>query len=404
MLKAPFFQNNRTSLVEKTASDSLIVITANGLMQRSADTAFTFRQESNFFYLTGINEPNVILVIDPKKQEEYLILPKRTQVEEYFGGSIDEQEMKNISGIEKIYRHQEGWGVLKHTLSNHKKIKTLLAPPIQFTRQDRIFSSPARRLLIQKLRRLSKLPIEGLHDELTALRRIKQPAELKIIKNAIEVTKAGFERVRAEIKAGKYEYEVEALFDYEFKVRQSQHGYVPPIVAAGSNAATLHYAKGKSQIKAGDFVLIDIGAEVNCYTADITRTYCAGKQTNRQNDIYQSVKTVHAKAQQLLKDGLDWREYIIAVDHAIGEELIKLKLITLNSRDRVRPYFPHGISHSLGLDVHDICDYKIIEENMVITVEPGIYIPEEGIGVRIEDDVLITKNGFVNLSDHISYD
>lgn len=403
MLNTAFFQGNRNSLIKLVGEKQLLVITANGLMQRSTDTAYSFRQDSNFFYLTGVQEPNLVLVIDTSSGEAFFILPKQTEVERYFGGTTEVGLIRQQSGVDILYESAEGWNRLRSLLANHLSIKTMLAPPTQFTRQERMFSSPARRLLIQKLRRVSRLPIEGLQTEFMNLRQIKQAPEIAAIQRATEVTKHGFITAKAGLQADRYEYEIEALFDYEFKRRQANHGYAPPIIASGKNATALHYGKASSQIQSNSFVLMDVGAELDCYSADITRTYSVGQLSRRQKDVYQAVETVHQYAQSLLKPGLLWRDYVLAVDNKMGTEMLRLRLITQNTRSQIRPFFPHGISHSLGLDIHDICDYKIIQENMVITIEPGIYIPNEGIGVRIEDDILLTKSGSKNLSASIPY-
>jgi len=405
MLDATFFSNNRQSLVRLLRADGLIVLTANGLMQRNNDSAFAFRQESNFFYLTGLEEANIILVIDASSGDEFLILPQLTDVERFFGGAPDNTALTKLSGVATIYEQKEGWSRLVALTQKRKKIYSLLAPPIQFTRQERMFTSPARRLLIQKLRRHSKLPIEGLHTELTMLRSVKQESEIKVLRDAIATTKAGIEFVHANLQAGKFEYEIEAELDYQFKKRNSKHGYAPPIVASGVHTTILHYQKNDAQLQPQDLLLMDVGAESQNYTADISRTYpVSGTFTSRQKDVYTAVERVRIGAISLLKPGVVWRDYVAAVDNLMGEALLELQLITTNTREQVRTYFPHSIGHSLGLDAHDPCDYsKSIQENMVFAIEPGIYIPTEGFGVRIEDNLVITKKGADNLSKGIQY-
>lgn len=405
MLKADFFTGNRKRLVNLLESNSLIVVAANGLMQRNADSAFTFRQDSNFFYLTGIEEPNTLLVIDTQSGEEYIILPAQTEVERYFGGNIDCDKVAKSSGIQQIYQYNLGWEKLKELQKRRKKIYSLQAPPVQFTRQERLFASPARRLLIQKLRRISRLPIEFINEQLATLRVSKQSEEVAVLNQAIDITRQGFERVREVAASGVFEYELEAEFDYIFKQQNAHHGYVPPIIASGNNATILHYNQNQAQLVANDLLLMDVGAECHNYSADISRTYKVnGKLAARERLIYTAVESVHHQAIELLKPGLSWKDYSLEIDRRMGEELLKLKLITMNTREQVRKFFPHAISHSLGLDVHDVCDYtKPLVENMVITVEPGIYLPAEGIGIRIEDDILITTTGAVNLSADIPY-
>lgn len=405
MFDSKFFQNNRVRLQRMLDGDGLVIMTANGLMQRSGDTTYPFRQDSNFFYLTGVEEPNVVLVIDAKSGEEFLILPKQTEVERFFGGAINRDKIAKISGITTIYSHNEGWNQYKELQQSRSKIYTLLAPPVQFTRQERLFTSPARRLLLQKIKRISKAPILPLHEEMIKLRSIKQLPEIEAIKAAIKITGEGIAAVRSKVKQGVYEYELEAELDYVFKKRNSRHGFMPPIIAAGKNTTVLHYQEGQAKVQPNDLVLLDVGAEVQNYSADISRTYkVGGKMTAREKAVYSAAEAVYHLAIGLLKDGVSWRDFIIKVDSIMGEELIKLGLITVNSRENVRQFFPHSIGHSLGLDTHDSNDYtQPLQANMVVAIEPGIYIPEEGIGVRIEDDVLITKTGAENLSAHIPY-
>lgn len=405
MLSSKFFSNNRRQLLKLVKSDGLIVVTANGLMQRSADTAFPFRQDSNFFYLTGLNQPNVVLVIDTSSGDECLILPKQTDVERFFGGVINHEALKAASGIRTVYEHKQGWDRFRILQQNRKRIYTLQAYPIQFTRQERMFTSPARKLLKQKLKSVLNLPHEYIGEQLIQLRSVKQPAEVEAIKQAITVTGAGIGRLKKQIRADVYEYELEAELDYEFKKRGSRHGFLPPIVAAGKNTTVLHYHANSNQLQSEDLLLLDIGAEVENYASDISRTYkVAGGFTKREQAVYDAVRSVHRQVLGQLKPGLGWREFVIGVDEIMGEHLLELGLITENRRQAVRAFFPHSIGHSLGLDVHDPCDYqKPLQAGMVLAIEPGIYIPEEGIGVRIEDNVLITEDGAVNLSADIAY-
>ena len=404
MLTPQFFTNNRATLRSNVGS-GVIAITSNGLQQRNNDSAFEFRQDSNFFYLTGLEEPNVVLIIDCESAEEFLILPKQTTVEIFFGGVNDRDEIAIKSGITTIYSHSDGWQRYIKLQQSRSTIYTIKPDPVQFTRQERMFTSPARRLFLEKLKRCTSKPIVYLYDEFIALRSIKQPQEIEMLKRAIAITKEGFVTIQAKMQPSMYEYEVEAELDYVYKKHNSRHGFAPPIIASGKNSTVLHYSKNTNVLKAGELVLMDVGAEVENYTADVSRTYViSGAMNSRQQAVYTAVKTVHNQSINLLRSGLLWKEYITEVERLMGEQLLSLKLITANTRDQIRHYFPHAVSHSLGLDTHDLCDYtKPMQENMVITVEPGIYIPEEGIGVRIEDDILITNNGAVNLSADIPY-
>lgn len=400
MLSTTFFQKNRKKLKSALESESLAVVTAQSLLQRSADTTFPFRQDSSFFYLTGIEEPDVVLVISAEK--DFLILPKRSEVEAIFGGSIDVEHLVNISGIDTVYAYKEGWAAYKKIQSTYKKIYTLGQAPPRVAGADSFFTNPARRYLIQKLKRLNPAgELVDLRPTLSRMRQVKQPEEIEAIKQAIVITKEGFITAKKLVESGAAEYEIEAEFDRIFKINQANHGY-QPIVAGGERACVLHYIKNDKPIKNTELCLLDVGAEHLNYSADITRTY--GRNiSSRQQEVINAVAGVQNKAIEFLQPGKSWKEYAQYVEKVMGEALVNLGLMQNTTKDAIKKYFPHGISHSLGLDVHDVCDYKIILENMVITVEPGIYIPEEGIGVRIEDNTLITKDGALNLSKSIPY-
>lgn len=405
MFTSDFFKTNRQNLKKLLKGDGLVALTANGSLQRNNDFAYPFRQDSSFFYLTGIEEPNVVLVMDLLSDEEFLILPMQSAVELYFGGATNRDKIANISGIKTMYMQKEGWAQFANLQANRKKIYSLLAPPVQFTRQERLFASPARRVFLQKVKRLSKLPIESLQTQVVGLRMVKQPEEIAATRRAIEVTGMGLEAIRNKLKPGVYEYELEAEIDYAFKKQNTGHAFGPPIVAGGVNTTVLHYQANDARLKKDDLLLLDVGAEIHNYSADISRTYkVAGTLTARQQAVYEAVLMVHQASIKLLKPGVLWRDYAVQVDELMGEQLIKLQLITHNSRSNVRPFFPHSIGHSLGLDTHDPFDYtQPIQENMLFAIEPGIYIPDEAIGVRIEDDILVTKNGALNLSADIPY-
>lgn len=401
ILNSTFFIANRRRLAS-LLDGGLIVITANALLQKSADTAYPFKQDSNFYYLTGLNDiAEAILVINDT--EEFLILPKRTQLEMIFGGENNCDEIAKKSGIEQIFSFNEGWHKFKKMQLNRKKIFTIDAMTSKITHIDSFYVNPARRQLIKKIKRLNTgAALIDIRSQLTSMRQIKQPQEVKVISKAIEVTNQSIQLAKSALKSGIKEYELEAIFDHHFKKNNYNHAF-DPIISTGKNNCVLHHIKKTGIVSSGEFVLFDVGAEVANYSADISRTFSVGDISTRQKAIYDAVKNVQQYAINLLKPGLSFREYVHKVDFYMGEELIKLGLINKNSPDKIRKYFPHGIGHSLGIDAHDPCEYKTIYENMVLTVEPGIYILEEGIGVRIEDDILITKNGAMNLSEATAY-
>ena len=235
------------------------------------------------------------------------------------------------------------------------------------------------------------------------MRQIKQPVEIDAIKKAIEITNHGLERAKEYIHEGVNGFQLKAEMDYEFTKLGATHGF-SPIITTGPNTCLHHLQVNKRILKSGEPILFDIGAEHEYYTADVSRTYFFPQPTKRQKAVYDAVYRVQKVAENLVKPGVLWKGYALKVEELMGEELARLGLIADNNRKEIRKYFSHGIGHSLGLDAHDPCDYTgAFEENMIITIEPGIYIPEEGFGVRIEDDYLVDKSGVSNLSAHISY-
>lgn len=392
-----FFKGNRRELL-KNVESKLIVVTANNELQRSGDTSFPFRQDSNFWYLTGIDEPNFILVIS--ERTEYLIKPNRHWVKDIFDGAISDKELTKKSGITQILDNRAGWKKLTKQLDASKIVSTL------FPMQDRHFNitaNPARRQLINKMRRrVPALHADDIRLVMAKMRMVKQEPELAAIQKAIDITCDSLNDV---FKAGwskhyKYEYELEADINASFRKKGADEVAFPTIIAVGKEACQIHPTKNDKALKRGELLLFDLGAELGNYGADISRTLSInGKLTARQKEVFDGVKEVYDYAQTQLKPGVLIREYEQEIERYMGEVLARLGLIKKQDRKHIRKYFPHATSHMLGLDTHDAADYsEPLAENMVLTIEPGIYIPAEGIGVRIEDDFLVTKDGIKNLS------
>ena len=400
-----FFTNNRLGLRASLPHEYPIVLIANGSLQRSNDTTYPFQQDSNFWYLTGIQEPDLILVMN--NSDEYLILPQTNSVKDIFDGEIDKTALLDRSGIKNIYTAAEGWQRLTGELRRHKKFYTV-TPGTRFEPQARMYANPAQRYILEKLRRrIPELTMYDIAEQLQLLRVRKQAPELMAIKQAVRITTETIAEVRTatQLTELQTEYKLEAAITNGFRKRgASGHAYAP-IVASGKHAATLHYVSNTGLIGADELVVADVGAEYEHYAADITRTFARTRPTKRQQAVLDAVIAIQQYAASLLRPGVYLRDYERAVAAYTGRALYTLKLIT-NQRDMhaIRTYFPHASSHFLGLDVHDVGDYELpLEESMVLTCEPGIYIPEEGIGVRIEDDLVITANGNTNLSADCSY-
>lgn len=394
-----FFAGNRTRLQEELRSN-LVVLTANGLVQRSADTTFPFRQDSNFWYLTGVNEPDYVLVMNG--ESTFLIEPKRGEHRDQWDGAVDKKALRERSGIAEILEHHAGWTRLDQLIKKYKKVHTI-TPAEAYIEHFGFYTNPARGVLLSALAKHRKLELVDIRRTLARMRQIKQEPEIEAIRRAIGITAAALKVVRG--KAGKYRAEHEAAADVtrEF-IRRGADGHAySPIIGSGRNAATIHYVDNNQPIEPGDLLLLDVGAEYAGYSADITRTFATEVPSKRQKQVYAAVKRVQAAAYRLLKPGVNIREYEAEVDRIMAGELQKLGLLDdIDDKKKLKKYYPHLASHFLGLDTHDAADYtQPLAPGMVLTVEPGIYIPEENLGIRIEDDVLVTDTGIEVLSRDI---
>jgi len=400
MFEAEFFRNNRLRLRKLFSGTAPIIVPAAGLLQRSADTAFAFRQDSNFWYLTGIDEPDLILVIDRTK--EYLIAPTRSKTRAIFDGVVDNAQLASISGIETIIDDKTGWKQLKSRLKRVAHVATLPAGQ-SYVDSIGMYTNPARGHLASKIQAInSSIEFLDLRPALTKLRAIKQPAELEALQQAINLTVKTMSKLPLKVSTAKNERQLEAFITGRFIASGGRHAY-DPIIASGKNACTVHYAANNSVIEPDQFVLFDVGAEVSNYAADITRVYHPTEPTKRQQAVHAAVLEVQQHAKALLKPGVLLVEYEKQVVQFMGEKLRELGLIQTIDSEQVRQYYPYLTSHFLGLDVHDVGQYdQPLKAGMVLTVEPGIHIPDEGIAVRLEDDVLITETGVDVLSKKLT--
>lgn len=391
-----FFRNNRLRLRSLFTGTAPIVMTANGLLQRSGDSTYPFRQDSSFWYLTGITEPDVLLVMD--KTKEYLIVPSRSASREAFDGSVSFEALSATAGIEDVVDDKEGWKRLTSRLKRVQNVATLAAAPA-YIETHGMYVNPARRRLIRRLRAESaSLEVLDLRQHMTKMRMVKQAPEIAALRRAVEATCSTFEHIKQNIASYRYEYEIEAEMTAMFRKHGHNHAYAP-IIASGKNACTLHYMSNNDGIAEGGLVLLDVGAEADGYAADISRTYAAAEPSKRQRQVWQAVLDVQEFAFEAVRPGVVIGEYEKSIEAFMGEKLRELGLIKTIEHESVRRYYPHATSHFLGLDVHDAADYeRPLEPGMILTVEPGIYIPEESIGIRIEDDVLISDTGIEVLS------
>lgn len=394
-----FFIANRERVYDEL-KDGVLVVSAYSRMQRSNDTSATFEQESNFWYLCGIVHPDWWLFLDAKRRRSLLVAPNVDQVHEIFDGSLNAKDAMNISGVDEILDHKMAESWLRQTARHHELVYTVGNPP----NADKFgfVLNPAPHDTQLKLERIFS-KVSDFRLELARIRAIKQPVEITMVQSAIDLTIKGFDYIRKQINSYKYEYEIEADFTHHFRRAGAKGHAYEPIVASGIHACTLHYTDNSDRIKKGSLVLIDIGARTQGYAADITRTFAVGKPTLRQQNIHDAVRLAHETIIDFIKPGLTLIEYQNFVDRTMKQALIELKILTDFNDEKYRSYFPHSISHGLGIDVHDALGHpKTLQPGMILTVEPGIYIKDEGIGVRIEDDILLTESGHKNLSAKLS--
>lgn len=388
MFSKEFFVGNRRRLTE-VLPDSLIVVAAHAALQESADLAYPFRQDSSFWYLTGLSEPGLVLVIDTAQQESVLLVPEQNDYQKEWDGQFAGSRFKAVSGVDEIADRTALNQLLRQSKEDGKQI-CYLAPLPEVVEPYGFYTNPARRLVEAEINKIEPKP-KDIKQELAGLRQIKQASELSAIQQAIDVTGEALSEVRRTLSEFKTEKDLERALSAGFFGRGADGHAYEPIVASGKNAAVIHYNDNAAPLQKNGLLLLDVGAKVSGYAADISRTWALSKPNDRQRSVYEAAVRLQEAAFDMLGPGVLLKDYQQKMEELAARELKKLG---------VRPgRYPHGFSHFLGLDVHDAGDYQSpLKAGSVITVEPGIYLPDEGIGVRIEDDVLITDTGIRNLS------
>lgn len=372
----------------------LLILSAHDSMQRVNDTAYPFAQESYVLWLTGIHYPGWKVVIDGSQKKSWLIAPSVDQTHRLFDGALDHQTARHQSGADEVLSFEEGERLIKQLANQHDTVYSLGAHPSERHFSFEVNPAPAR--LWSQLEGLFK-EVKDCRAELAVVRAIKTDDEIKDLKQAVALSIRGFRAVQSSLASTTHEYQIEAALSHIFRGAGSMGHAYDPIVASGGNACTLHYVQNNDPLPQNGLVLIDAGARVNGYCADITRTYAIGSPTERQKAVHAAVEKAHHAIIALLGPEKSVKEYHQEVDEIMIEALKSLGLY--EKPEDYRKYFPHAISHGLGIDVHDpLGNPTHFKPGTVLTVEPGIYIPEEGIGVRIEDDILITESGVENLS------
>ena len=402
------FIENRRRFVSLMKPDSIAVFISNDEMPRSADALYQFRQNPDLFYLTGIDQEQTMLILYPNapnpKQREILFIRKTNEsIAIWEGHKYTKEEALATSGIDNIQWNDNFRSTL-HVLINYAKNVYL-----NLNDHDRANTTVPYHELRFANEIKSNYPLhqfERASPLMHQLRSIKSSIEVELIKHACDITEKAFRQVLAFTKPGVYEYEIEAEIIHQFiKNRATGHAY-SPIVASGRNANVLHYTDNNQVCKDGDVILMDFGADYANYCADLSRSIpVSGKFTERQKEVYNAVLSVMKQAKSMLIAGQNLDTYHKTVGMIMEEELIKLGLLDASDVKNQNPdlplykkYFMHGTSHYLGIDVHDVgFRFADIKPGMVFTCEPGIYIPEESLGIRLENDILVTENGNLDL-------
>lgn len=400
LLKSPLFERNRKKLIKCLQSNSVAVFHSNDQMPRNGDQYFNFKQNSDIFYLTGIDQEKTILTLCPNHPNKALreilfIIESNEKIAVWDGHKYTKKEAQKTSGIENIKYISEFESTFRELAIKTENIYLNLNENPKFTPD--VISADQRFMDFLK-KEYPAHEYERLAPLMKNLRQKKEPEEIELMKKACDITKKGFERILKFVKPNVTEYQIEAELTHEFLWnRATGHAY-QPVIASGKNACILHYIENNKVCKDGDLLLMDFGAEYANYAADCTRTIPVnGKFTDRQKECYEAVLRVMKKAITWLTPGTTINRINERVENLIQEEHIKLGLYTQEDVDKQNPekplvkkYYPHGTCHFIGLDVHDVGERtSVLENGMVLTCEPGIYIPEENIGIRIENDIIV---------------
>ena len=389
------YSEHRSALMNKIDNNSIVILFAGNAPKKTGDEVYQFTPDRNFYYLTGISEENHIVVLSKFNNEisEKLFLKEIDLAKEMWNGkTLRDFEAKEISGIEDTVYMNEFYGYLNRLIKGAEEINLYL----DLDRQNYFEEDSNGNKFAEVFKgKYPQVIIKNVSSNITPLRMIKSKSEIAEMQRAIDITIDGVESLMKNSKAGMKEYELEAYFDFVCKTNGAKDFAFRTIAAAGKNATTLHYVENNSDIKNDDLILFDLGAQWNFYNADITRTFpVGGKFTDRQKQVYEAVLRVNKAVIEKIKPGVVYKELNAWATDLIAEECIKLGII--KEKKDVSKYYWHSIGHNLGLDTHDVEPQGrnfVFEEGMVFTVEPGIYISEESIGIRIEDDVLITEDG-----------
>ncbi len=396
-----FFKRNQQKLAQHIQDNSAVILYSGKAPKKSADYRYRYTVNRHFYYITGLQESEIMMTLIKQNGEVtscLYIKPHDPVMAKWVGETITKEEATAQSGIEQV-QTLDTFEKTLHMMSEQMGIETFY-----FDLERDGFDEPES--YEQKLAKTYRdkypaITIKNVYPIISRLRMVKEQEEIDQLKTAIEITNEGILSLMKHAKAGMKEYQLEAYFDFEIKTRGAKDYAFNTIAASGANATVLHYEANDDTIKEDSLILFDLGAQYELYNADITRTFpVSGKFTDRQKVFYNIVLRAQREVIERIKPGVTTLELNQHVHQVYFEELQALGMVT--TKEEVSKYYYHGVSHHLGLDTHDVNVRGVaLEENMVITVEPGLYIEEEAIGIRIEDDVVVTATGCEVLSPQI---
>ena len=407
------FVKNRIKFAARMQPSALAVFNSNDVFSTGADSTLPFHQHRNIFYLSGVDQEESILILFPDAKnsmhKEILFLKETNEhIAIWEGAKLNKNQATAVSGVQTVYWLSDFDSIFDTLM---KEVKTVYFNNNNHYRKAVEMETREDRFIKRVKSNYPKHRIENNFSIMESLRGVKEQEEIELIRKACNITEKGFRRVLGFVEPGVMEYEIEAEYAHEFLKNRSKGFAYTPIIGSGYNACILHYNENNQRCNDGDMLLMDVGAEYANYSSDMTRTIPVnGRFTARQKAVYQAVLNVKNEAAQMLVSGTLWEDYHKEVGKIMTSELLGLGLIdkaAVQNQDPKKPaykkYFMHGTSHHMGLDTHDYGALKTpMVENMVFTVEPGIYIPEEKMGIRLEDDVVIQSAGApINLMKNI---
>jgi len=395
---------NRKNFMAQMKPKSIAVFNSNDIYPVSADSTMPFNQHRDILFLSGVDQEESILLLFPdaaeeKHREVLFVRETNDHIAVWEGEKLTKERVFKVSGIKTVYWLSEFDKVFFELMT---QAETIYFNTNEHYRQSVETETREDRFIKKTKAQFPAHSWAKSNPILQRLRSVKDSIEIDLLQTACNITEKGFRRVLNFVKPGVWEFEIEAEFMHEFLCNRSKGFAYTPIIASGNNANVLHYIENNQQCKDGDLILMDVGAEYANYSSDMTRTIPVnGKFTKRQKEVYSAVNRVKNEATKMLVPGAYWKEYHVEVGKLMTSELLGLGLLDkadIQNEDPDWPaykkYFMHGTSHHIGLDTHDYgILWEPIKPNMVFTVEPGIYIPEEGFGVRLEDDVVVQEKG-----------